>query len=493
MDVDTTISNSDLSASPAKKRGLSDIFWRLIGLKGMPGRGKLDVRIALLVGEAGLEHSKRIVNLLHKQSGIRVKLLKKELDLDADMASDEQIKQASFVARNWLESAGGDLLIWGEAPLPSTTLNLRFISAVADEDDRPGAFGFTQTLHLPVDIKPELLPILLLATFAAMECKDNEKAAKLREGLNMALEEAMPILQVLPADLTTRERTAIQFCAGKAIAKVAQMQASLDLHQSAAKFLIEALAGIEQEDAPFAWATAQMNLGMVLQALIEKGDTEMMDHAVESFRSALKHLTKFEYPKEWAICNYRMGQVLYKLERESGDTEMLKHALTSYQSAIQVFTRAEYAEVWAEIMNDFALAAQILGEHLRNPEVTQSAIDACRSALEVRTRNAHPLWWAATKNNLGSALFMLAKQGRGTEELEEAAGVFAEVRDLYEERKATRQAAIAEKNLGRVVKLLEKRGSRGVPKMKWEQEAERKEEARAGAAAKEGVNSKDPK
>jgi tetratricopeptide (TPR) repeat protein len=493
LDADTTIPNTELSTSSAKKRRLSDVFWRLIGLKGMPGRGKLDVRVALLVGEAGLEHSKRIVSLLNKQGGIRAKLLKKELDLDAEMASDEQIKQASFVARNWLQSAGGDLLIWGEAPLPSTTLNLRFISAEADSDDRPGAFGFTQTLHLPADIKPELLPVLLLTTFAAMDIKEGDKATKLREGLNLALEEAMPILHALPADLTARERAAIQFCAGKAIAKVAQFQASLDLYQTAAKFLIEALAGIKQDEAPFAWAMAHMNIGMVMQALIEKGDTETMDQTVESYRSALKHLTKFEYPKEWAICNHRMGQVLYKLERESGDTEMLKHALTSYQSAIQVFTRADYPEVWAEIMNDFALAAQILGEHLRNPEVTQSAIDACRSALEVRTRNTHPLWWAATKNNLGSALFMLAKQGRGTEELEESAEVFAEVRDLYEERKATRQAAIAEKNLGRVVKLLEKRGSRGVPKMKWEQEAERKEEARAGAAVKEAAASKNSK
>jgi hypothetical protein len=144
-------------------------------------------------------------------------------------------------------------------------------------------------------------------------------------------------------------------------------------------------------------------------------------------------------------------------------------------------------------MNDVALVAQILGEHLRNPEVTQSAIAACRSALEVRKRNTHPLWWAATKNNLGPALFMLAKQGRGTEELEEAAGVFAEARDLYEERKAKRQAAIAEKNLVRVVKLLEKRASRGIPKMKWEQKTELKEEAREGSAKEDEAISKDSK
>ena len=485
MDVDNTTANSEASSPPAKKRSLAEMFWRLLGLKGAPGRGRLDVRVAVLAGEAGLEHSKRLVDAMDKQGGIRVRLLKKTLEVDAHMASEEQIQQATVVARSWLQGVNADVLIWGEAPLPGTTLNLRFISAVPDQDDRPSSFGFTQTLHLPIEITPELLSILLLTTVAAMEIKDGDKAVLLRETLTGALETAVPVIQSPPVDLTSRERSALEFCVGKAIAKVALHQSSPDLYQTAARHLTEALAGINKDDAPFVWATAQMDLGMVLQALIERGDTETMDQTVDAYRAALTLLTKFEYPTEWAISNHRMGQVLYMLERESGDTEMLKHALTSYQSALQVFTRAESPDVWAEIMNDFARAAQILGEHLRNQELIQSAIDACRSALEVRTREKHPLWWAATKNNLASALFMLAKQGRGTEELEEAAEVFAEVRDLYEERNATRQAEISEKNLSRVVKLLEKRGSRGVPKMKWEQEAERKEEARAGIEAKE--------
>lgn len=482
MDIDSTSTNAETSSAPIKKRSLSEVILRLFGLKG---GSKLNVRVALLVGEAGPELSKRLVDMLDKQAGIRARLLKKDLDLDAYMASDDQIKQASSVARTWLESVNADLLIWGEAPLPGTTLNLRFISTVPDDDNRPGTFGFTQTLHLPVDITPELLSVLQLTILSAMETKDGEKKIQLRESLIASLEGALPIILSLPPDFPSRERASVQFCAAKAIANVAQLQASPDFYQAAAGLLSEALTGIKQEDVPFVWATAQMDLGMVLQALIESGETETMDQSVDAYRAALSHLSKFEYPKEWAICNHRMGQVLYKLERESGDTEMLKHALTSYQSALQVFTRAENPDTWAEIMNDFALAAQILGEHLRNTEVTQSAIDACRSALEVRTRDKHPLWWAATKNNLGSALFMFAKQGRGTEELEEAAEVFGEIRDLYEERKATRKAAIAEKNLSHVVKLLEKRGSRGVPKMKWEQEAERKEEARSGASVKE--------
>jgi len=485
LDAESNITNAETSLPSVKKRTLAEMFWRLLGFNRPPGRGKLDVRVAVLAGEAGHEHSKRLVDAMDKQGGIRVRLLKKTLELDAYMASEEQIQQASSVARSWLDGARADVLIWGEAPLPGTTLNLRFISAVPDLDVRPGNFGFTQTLHLPIEITPELLSILLLTTIAATETKDVEKAVLLRDTLEAALEMSVPVIQSLPVDLTSRERAALEFCIGKTIAKVAQLQASPDLYQTAARHLTEALAGINKDDAPFVWATAQMDLGMVLQALIERGDTETMDQTVDAYRAGLTLLTKFEYPKEWAISNHRMGQVLYMLERESGDTEMLKHALTSYQSALQVFTRSESPDTWAEIMNDFARAAQILGEHLRNPEVTQSAIDACRSALEVRTREKHPLWWATTKNNLGSALFMLAKQGRGTEELEEAAEVFAEIRDLYEERNATRQAEISEKNLSRVVKLLEKRGSRGVPKMKWEQEAERKEEARAGAGVKE--------
>jgi hypothetical protein len=112
LDVGTRISNSELSASLAKKRKLSKLFWRFIGLKGMPDRGRLDVGVALPLGEEGLEHSKQIVGLLHKKNGIRAKLLKKELDLDAGIASDEKIKKTSLLARNWLKSSGSDLLIW---------------------------------------------------------------------------------------------------------------------------------------------------------------------------------------------------------------------------------------------------------------------------------------------------------------------------------------------------------------------------------------------
>ena len=445
---------------------------RLVGKGWGPRAERIDVRVATLAEDVEGIHTRHIIEAMHKQGGFAARRLDETIELGLIGDPGAQLLKAAAAGREWLFKTNADLLVWGEAPQPGATLTLRFVSALPEEEDRPGYFGSGTCLNLPANFGPEIAQILVATGLAATTPRSEGKRLRLVEALPKALNAALPVYNGLPLDITEGERASIQVCMGNAASTVGALHGSLELYQVAAQAYQAALENISKDDHPIEWATAQRNLGVALQALAEPSDdADTLGAAADAYRAALGPFTKALFPREWAVLQNRLGLMLYKLDRKTGDTELVKHALSAFQAALQVFTRATAPLRWAEIMNNFAQAAQMLGGELRNVEVLKTSAAACRSVLEVRTRESAPLMWAATQNNLGTALFLIAKEDRNdTVHLQGAVEAFAQAGDLYEEHGATKLAAIAQRNRSRAESLLESRGGggEGRPKMRWE-------------------------
>jgi tetratricopeptide (TPR) repeat protein len=450
---------------------------RFFGLGGAPRAQRIEIRVAALAADSeDGKNAARLIEALDKRRGVRVRGLGEvlDLDLDLDLIGDlaTQLPAAAARGRQWLAKANADVLIWGEIPLPGTTIRLRFLSRQAEDEDAPGLFGLATSLNLPVDFAPEFDDVLYATVLAATVPATKGKALTLRDCLPKALEAAIGVFTQPPSDLTTRERASVSACFSNLLIRTGALPGGGDSHDEAVAACRAALEAVARDDEPLEWGLMVRNLGVLLQARTERGDdVAALEAAADAFRNALQVIPRDRFPRLWAAIQNRIGLVLYRLDMKTGDTELVKHALSAYQSALQVYTRTEAPLRWAEVMTNFAQAALMLGEQMRNDEVLQKAYDACRSALQVRTRENAPLPWAATQNNMGSALFLLGKSRRDRALLEDAAHAFTAARDVYREHGAARPLAVAERNLARVQAILGKVDEKAVPKMRWEDDA----------------------
>lgn len=448
-------------------------FWqRLFGFsRRTRAAANLEIRITPLLAPDGTDFARPLAAALDKNRRVRVRPLPGQPDPASAATADERILALAHAGRKLLADSSADLLISGEVPPPGTALYLRFVTALPEEDDRPGYFGPFTVLNLPAEAEPEAMRFLLAIAIAIVVPRDEAQATMLRDALPAALEAAQPFLAKLPPEMTSRERATVHLCHGN-LALQRALQLNSPEHLGVAVEAYRAVLGVLTRDAdPLGWALANRNLGMALQAIADREDDEkVLDQTVDCFTAALKVFTRERFPRQWGTLKSRLGWVFYKIDLVRGDTERLKQSLAVLQEALQVYTRNDSPLRWAEIMNDFAQVAQLLGEHLRNPELLRKAVEACRSALQVRRKREVPLLWAATQNNLGSALFLLGKLEGEVPALESAADAFAQARAVYLSHGSARTAKVAERNLAHVERLLEKKGVRGLPRMRWEKD-----------------------
>ncbi len=449
---------------------------RLLGMR--PGTGarharpkRIEIRVVPLDGDADSRVTRHVVAAVGKRRRVKARIMKEVLDTNSAIDPVVQVNAVTAKGRRLLAKDQADLMIWGDVDEPGTSLHLRFVPAEPEDEDLAGTCGPIFPINLPVNFGPEFADILFTAALAAIVPADEGKEKNLALALPKALEAALPAVQELPRDLTSRERATILVSTANVAATLARNAGAVELYQMAAQNYRAGLETMTRDAAPLEWAMIQRNLGMVLQALAERmEDAEILGTCADCYRDALKVLTKAQFPRPWAATQNRLGMVLYKLDLKTGDTELVKHSLATFQAALQVYTRADHPMRWAEVMNNFGQVAQMLGGQLRNAEVLEKAAEACRGALEVRTREETPLLWAATQNNLGSAMFLLGKLSGEILHLEGAAEAFRQAHGLYRTYGATRMVSITEKNLSHVERLLAARAPRGVPKMSWEGE-----------------------
>ncbi|KAF0117065.1 MAG: cyclic nucleotide-binding domain-containing protein [Rhodospirillaceae bacterium] len=114
------------------------------------------------------------------------------------------------------------------------------------------------------------------------------------------------------------------------------------------------------------------SLGLALQAAAERGDDpELLERAVETYRSACLALNREQAPKEWGVLQARIGGLLYRLHMRTDKIELLKESLTAFQGALQVIARAEEPFRWADVMHNLSQSLQVYGDHIKSVEVLQ--------------------------------------------------------------------------------------------------------------------------
>lgn len=420
-----------------------------------PVTGRIEVRVAPIIGDAGGNIAETIAVALNKYREIRAKVLNKSLAINPGDDFADVLPRIVGPAREWLKARDGDLMIWGHSPSPGTSVNLHFIAGEEWDERTPGSFDLATELVLPAEVEGRFADFLYAAILAATVPSSPDMSANIKSALPIAAQYTEQTIRNLPQSLAARERAGLHLCHGNILAATWTLNRDIGTLSRAVNAYRNAVAAdVKRNESPRLRAVANLHLSGLLVAIAERnGDANLLGQAAEAAEAALEFLTRDSTPREWALLQYRLGAIAYRQGFEEGDTDILRRSLRYHQNALRVYTHDDLPDQWADVMGSFAKAMQVFGEYVQSLEALATAANACRAVLEVRRKAESPLAWAATQNNLGSALFLLGRKARSPERLEAAVEAFELANRVYQSRRMGRMAAITEKNLERALTL----------------------------------------
>lgn len=409
--------------------------------------------------------SQALFKLLELKPALKVKPLPRQFQLD----NLEDTAQAASVITNTRHAVAGenaDLLVWGD--VVKEGYRLRLAGTALPDDERPGSFGLTTRIEVPLALGEPQLNLLYAAILAAADPTTEVQRAAIRRLLPQAAQPLEALAAKPPVALAMPQQRTLQLVYGHVCANCAMVVAP----SQAGEWFQKALAAYQaaekrvgRTDPAWEQGLIAKHLGALLTAWAERAKDKRQEHlelAVKHWRTAAEVLPKATMPLEWANVQNRLGVALYRLDLLTGDTELLREALGALQAALQIHTRAEAPARWAEIMHNIAQVLEVYGDQLKSPEVLKRAIETCHIVLDARPRERQPLGWAAASNTLGSALFLMDKHGGGINHLEEAVLVLEEALAIFKAYNAKGPAQVAARNLAHVKKLAEDRKGRAV-------------------------------
>ncbi|MDJ0658475.1 MAG: hypothetical protein QNJ42_03185 [Crocosphaera sp.] len=168
----------------------------------------------------------------------------------------------------------------------------------------------------------------------------------------------------------------------------------------------KALAILEEHASPEEIAETQMNLGVVLQGLVNFHQATMQE-AIQAYQKAAKVFTGESYPQEFAILQNNIA-IAYLSLPLSPDKEKMRQgmAVQSFEAALKWVTLIDHPSEYAMLQNNLANALQYL--NTSHPiENNLKALAAYDEALKVRTRQDTPIEYANTIANKANVLFNL--------------------------------------------------------------------------------------
>ncbi|WP_299439951.1 Crp/Fnr family transcriptional regulator [uncultured Rhodospira sp.] len=466
-------------AAAERSNGLVD---RLISLvrggrgprkAGMALAGVARVRQPVLLvagfpGQGGDEQRGRVLAALEALPGLRVRRMDKALPYSPDLDPYTALAGVVAIGRPQLREAMADLMVWGGPESTGRLVEIRFLSPWSSKElERIGMTSPQNALYLPLDFDESWHVLLKAVTLAAMEPRTENQGKALVETLPPLAEQAGALLSELPYGLSGLETAHIVACYGNVLAVVGAWANEPAWLEHAAAAYEEAIRHLPR-NADAEWGVFHRSLGLVRQALVERGAGGVGPRqAADAFKAALESFQRDLYPYDWAGLKNRLGILCYRVNMAEGDPAALRESITAFQSALQVFTPGETPDRWGEIMHDLAQVLQVYGGQERKVEIVKRAVEAANAALQVRTLDRVPLLWAATQNTLGSALFLLFRLGRDMGALHAAREAFHQSASTYDLNGAKRQADIVTRNLRRVENMIDKQGGRSGVEPDW--------------------------
>ncbi|MCC7016554.1 MAG: tetratricopeptide repeat protein [Rhodospirillales bacterium] len=435
-----------------RKPTLAEVFRKLFGIPSPEER--VNIRVAPLLGDdESRTATRRVAGLYAANKRFPVRVAAKPFPSEGALPTPLQFSLFAPLARQFLATEKGDLLIFGE--VAGDRLHLRFVPLLAPEEDAPDALSAGIPLVVPAEMDEDASALIRAVALTVVAPGQPLKAATARESLAAAIEPAVAAMEALKRALAGRDKGFTLLVFASAAARAGYAQSAPPLLQKAIDFYRAAVESLARDKDSYEGATAQRLLGSELLALAERNnDKAALAAAHAALQAAAQTLPRETAPRDWAAVQHRLGIAFQRMHEETSSVEPLKQALTAFQAALHVFTRAEHPQRWADIMNSIGQSGQLLGQILSSTEIMERAVAACRQAIEIRRKDTHPLFWAASQNNLGSALFALGRMTGSLESLIEAEEAFAGAREVYFARGADKLASVAEKNLTRVRQLL---------------------------------------
>lgn len=198
---------------------------------------------------------------------------------------------------------------------------------------------------------------------------------------------------LLRARLIARKATALQAMPDESGEMLQQARAGFDA----------ALPVLAEAGRPEEHAEAQMNLGIVLQALAGAGAARIGD-AIAAYQRALAVFSARRYPVEFALLQSNLATAYLAMPGSDGSGRIREAlAVQAFEDALKVLSPARHPVEYAMVQNNlgnalqYASSAHALENNLR-------ALAAYDEALKVRTRDAAPVEYANTIANKANCL-----------------------------------------------------------------------------------------
>ncbi|MEM8604513.1 MAG: hypothetical protein AAGF24_11845 [Cyanobacteria bacterium P01_H01_bin.121] len=165
----------------------------------------------------------------------------------------------------------------------------------------------------------------------------------------------------------------------------------------------EALSIFSRVDAATEQAEAQMNLGLVLQALVPYHQAQLVD-CIRLYQQALEVFVAKTHPQEFAILQNNIAIAYLSMASSTGRDDLKQAiAVQTFEQALQSITLTDHPSEYAMLQNNLGNALQYLPS-VHPLENNLRAIAAYDEALKVRTAQDTPLAFAHTIANRANVL-----------------------------------------------------------------------------------------
>lgn len=225
---------------------------------------------------------------------------------------------------------------------------------------------------------------------------------------------------LLRARITARKGTALQAIPEEGAECLERARADFET----------AIPILTQLGAPEEVAEAEMNLGVVVQALAGANRARITD-AISAYQRALRTFNGAKHPEEFAILQNNIATAFLSMPFTDERSKMREAlAVQAFEEGLKVVDLINHPSEYAMLQNNLGNALQYASSS-HAIENNLRALEAYDEALKVRTRETTPLEYANTIANKANCLWNLPDDPAAPEHGNRAN--LTKVRDLYTE------------------------------------------------------------
>ena len=176
-------------------------------------------------------------------------------------------------------------------------------------------------------------------------------------------------------------------------------QENIELSINCHRLALEHLSDLKEQD--YEWASNQNSLGLAYSERVCRDKLDNLVCAIQCFEQALKVFSETNYPLDWAIAQYNLGNTYLDRSYYSGHkSENVRTAITYYKNCLKVINKENFPKRWAKIHISLARAySQLIVRNI--DKYLNKILEHYNYSLEVFRQEIFPYDWALVQLNLG--------------------------------------------------------------------------------------------